>query len=135
MKGQSSAEMLILMGAILIVASSMLYLGIGNNELVVVVQAARDGAENAMAALDAEYGCSIDIDEVEFDAGMITIGVLVRDPPALENFDNMVKDEVRTSALGYILNAVGSEFPATVGPVKTSYYTYDVTVEVVRVTK
>ncbi len=135
MRGQSSAEMLILISAILIAVASMLYLGIGGNESAVVMRAARDGAENAIAALDAEYGCSINIEEVGFDAGMITITVSVRDIPTVDNFDNMIKENIREGALKHIQNAVGGSFPLTAGPVKTSYYTYDVTVEVRRVTK
>lgn len=135
MRGQSSAEMLILVGAILIAVASMLYLGIGSNESAVVTRAARDGAENAIAAIDAEYGCMIDIEEVGFDAGMITITVSIRDTPAVDNFDNMIKENIKVGALKHIQNAVGGSFPLTAGPVKTSYYTYDVAVNVRRVTK
>ena len=140
MKGQTSAEMLILVGAILIAVASMLYLGLGSSEMSAVMQTARDGAENAIAAIDAEYGCSIDIEELGFDAGTITISVAVRDaPPASitwENFrENIVKKNIREEALKHIQNAIGGSFPATAGPVKTAYYTYDVTVEVRRVTK
>ncbi len=135
MRGQTSFEMLILIGAILIAAASMLYLGLGSNESAVVMRAARDGAENAIAAMDAEYGCSIDIEEVGFDTGMITITVSVRNVPALENFDNMAKDNIRIGALKHIHNAVGGSFPTIAGAVKTAYHTYDVTVELRKVTK
>lgn len=135
MKGQSSAEMLILVGAILIVSASMVYIGTGSSESAVVMQAARDGTENAIAVLDSEYECSIDIQEVGFNAGMITIAVSVRDAPALDNFDNLVKENIKTSALRYIQNAVGGSFPTTAGPVKTAYCTYDVTVDILEVTK
>jgi len=135
MRGQTSAEMLILLGAILIVVASMFYLGVGSNESVVVMQAARDGAENAIAALDTKYGCSADIRGVGFDAGMIAITVSIRDSPAVYNFDNIVKENIRVAALKYIQNGVSGYFPVTAGPVKTSYYTYDVRVEVLRVTK
>lgn len=135
MRGQSSAEMLILISAILISVASMLYLGIGSNESAVVMRAARDGAENAIAGIDSEYGCMIDIEEVGFDAGMITITVSLRDSPAVDDFDTIIKENIREGALKHIQNAVGGSFPLTAGPVKTSYYTYDVTVEVRRVTK
>jgi len=127
--------MLILVGAILIASSSMVYLGRSSNESAVVMQAARDGAENAIAVLDSGYGCSIDIQEVGFYAGMITVTVSVRDPPALGNFDNLVKENIRVSALRYIQSAVGGSFPTTAEPVRTAYYTYDVTVDVLEVTK
>ncbi len=135
MRGQSSAEMLILISVTLIAVASMLYLGIGSNESAVVMRAARDGAENAIAVIDSEYGCMIDIEEVGFDAGMITITVSIRDSPAVDDFDNIIKENIREGALKHIQNAVSGSFPLTAGPVKTSYYTYDVTVEVRRVTK
>jgi hypothetical protein len=135
MRGQTTAEMLILFGAILIVVASMLYSGTGANESAVAMRAARDGAENAIAALDAEYGCSADIAEVGFDAGTITITVSLRDSPAVYNFDNIMKESIRAGALKYIQNAVSGSFPVTAGPVKTSYATYDVAVDLRRVTK
>jgi hypothetical protein len=51
------------------------------------------------------------------------------------DFDILVKENVRNGALGYIQNAVGGSFLEIVGPVKTSYYTYEVRVEVERVVK
>lgn len=140
MRGQSSAEMLILVGAILVAVASLLYLGTGSNESAVVMRAARDGAENAIAAIDADYGCSINIEELGFDAGTITISIAVRSAPpdniAWDNFrENIIKKNVRDGALKHIQNAVGGSFPTTAGLVKTAYYTYDVAVEVRRVTK
>lgn len=135
MRGQTSAELLILVGGILIAVSSIVYLGTGGNESAVVMRAARDGAENAIAAFDAEYECSINIKEVGFDAGTITITVLVHNGPAVANFENTLKENIRADALRYIHNAVSGSFPTTPAPVKTSYYTYDVRVEVVEVTK
>lgn len=132
--------MLILVAAILIAVASMSYLGIGSNESAVVMRAARDGAENAIAAIDAEYGSSIDIEEVGFDAGTITISVAVRNAPPdnidWDDFrDNIIKENIIEGALKYIQNAVGGYFPVTAAPVQTAYYTYDVTVDVRRVTK
>lgn len=139
MRGQSSAEMLILVGAILIAVASMLYLGIGSNESAVVMRAARDGAENAIAAIDVEYGCSIDIENLSFYGENITISVVVRNGPPSdmdwEDFEETIKENIRNEALRYMHNAIGGNFPVVVGPVKTSYHTYDVTVNVRRVTK
>lgn len=135
MRGQTSAEMLILVGGILMVVTSMVYLGMGGNESAVVMQAARDGAENVIAAFDAEYGCSADINGVGFNAGVITIYVSIRDSPPVVNFDNILKENIRVGALKYIQNSVGGSFPTTAGPVKTSYATYDVAVDLRRVTK
>ncbi len=140
MRGQSSAEMLILIGGILIAVASLLYLGTLSNESAVVMQAARDGAENAIAAIDAEYGCSIDIENLTFDAGMITMSVAARNAPP-DNIDwedfseNVIGENIRNGALEHIQNAIGGYFPATAAPVKTAYSTYDVAVEVRRVTK
>ena len=133
MKGQSSAEMLILVGAILVAVASLLYSGAGSNETAVVMSAVRAGAENAIAALDIEYGCAIDIKQLDFDAGTITIHVTVRGGPPPDN--QTISDNIRMGALKHIYNAIVGFLPETAEPVKTSYYTYDVAVEVTRVTK
>lgn len=140
MRGQSSAEMLILVGAVLISIASMLYLGTGSNESAVVMRAARDGAENAIAAIDSEYGCSIDVENLSFYGENVTISVVARNVPpgdmSWEDFEqNVIKENIRNEALRYMHNAIGGNFPAVVEPVKTSYHTYDVTVNVRRVTK
>ena len=133
MRGQSSAEMLILVGAILIAVASMLYLGAGANEGSAVMRAARDGAENAIATLGAEYGSEIDIERLGFDAGTITIHVVVRggSPPD----DGTIKEDIGGGALKFIHNAIAGSFPEVAGPVKTRYYTYNVAVGIRRVTK
>jgi len=133
MKGQSSAEMLILVGAILVAVASLLYSGAGSNEMAVVMSAVRAGAENEIAALDIEYGCAIDIEQLDFDAGTITIHVTVRGGPPPD--DNSISDNIRMGALKHIYNAVVGFLPETAEPVETSRYTYDVVVEVTRVTK
>ena len=133
MRGQSSAEMLILIGAILVAVASLLYLGVGSNEMATVKSAARAGAENAIAALDAEYGCEIIIEDDGFDAGTITIYVSVRGGPPPD--DQAISDNIRSSALKYIYQAVLGSFPENAEPVKTGYYTYDVAVEIGRVTR
>jgi len=133
MRGQSSAEMMILMGAVLVVVSSVFYLGAGGNERATVMSAARTGAENAIAALDSEYGCAIDIEQVGFDAGTVTIYVNVRGGPPPDN--QSILDNIRTNALKYIYQAVVGSFPESAEPVKTGYYTYNVNVGLRRVTK
>ncbi len=133
MRGQSSAEMLILVGAILVAVASLLYLSAGNNETTVVMSAVRAGTENAIAALDIEYGCAIDIEQLDFDAGTITVHVAVRGGPPPDN--QTISDNIRMGALKHIYNAVVGFLPETAEPVKTRYYTYDVAVEVTRVTK
>ncbi len=133
MRGQASAEVLILVGAILAVVASLLYMGAGSNELSVVMAAARTGADDAIAALGAEHGCAIDIERVSFDAGMIKIRVAVRGGPPPDN--RAISDNIRAGALRFIQHAIGGTFPENPQPVKTGRYTYDVSVEVRRVTK
>jgi len=133
MRGQSSAEMLILMGVVLMVVSLVFYQGAGGNEMATVMSAARTGAENAIAALDSEYGCAIDIEQVGFDAGTVTIYVNVRGGPPPDN--QAILDNIRANALKYIYQAVIGSFPESAEPVKTGYYTYDVNVGLRRVTK
>jgi len=132
-RGQSSAEMLFLTGAILVVVASLLYLGVGSNEMATIMSAARVGTENAIAALDYEYGCTIDIEQVGFDAGTVTIYVNVRGGPPPD--DQAISDNIRASALKYVYQAVVGSFPKNAEPVKTGHYTYDVNVGIRRVTK
>ena len=133
MRGQSSAEMLIMIGVILLVVSLFFYLGAESNEMATVMSAARTGAENAITVLDSEYGCAIDIEQVGFDAGTVTIYVNVRGGPPPDN--QAISDNLRVSALKYIYQAVIGFFPDNAEPIKTGYYTYDVDVGIRRVTK
>ncbi len=140
MRGQSSAEMMILVGAILVAVASLLYLGAGGNEMETVKSAARAGAENAIADIDAEYGCEIIIEEVGFDRGTIKISVAVRSPPpdfTWENFkENIVESKIKDGALKHIYNAVVGFLPESVdNEVKTGYYAYKVEVDAKLVTK
>ncbi len=133
MRGQSSAEMLIIIGAILVAVTSLLYLGAGSNEMATIMSAARVGTENAIAALDSEYGCTIDIEQVGFDAGAITIYVNVRGGPPPD--DQAILNNIRASALRYIYQAVTGSYPKSAEAVKTGHYTHNVDVEIKRVTK
>jgi hypothetical protein len=131
--------MLILVGAIFVAVASLLYLGTGANETAAIMQAARDGAENAIADIDVEYGCEIVIEEVGFDAGAITISIAVRSPPSgirWENFrDNIIRPSIRDGALKHIYNAVVGFIPKDADNVRTRYYTYSVEVDARRVAK
>jgi hypothetical protein len=134
MRGQSSVEMLVLVAAMLISVASLVYLGMRDNESAAAMLAARDGAENAIAALDTQYGCSIDVEKVGFDAGAITVYVVVRDAPpenlTWENFwENTVRPSIRREALRHVSNAVTGSLPAAVEYVRTSYYIYTVAVD------
>jgi hypothetical protein len=125
--------MLILVGVILITIASVFYLGAGAHERSTVMRAARDGAENTIAALGAGYGSEIDIERLGFDAGTITIHVVVRGGPPPG--DGTIRDNIRGGALKFIHNAIAGSFPRVAGPVKTRYYTYNVAVGIRRVTK
>lgn len=133
MKGQASAEMLILVGALLVAVASLLYMGAGSNEGAVVMSAARVGADNAITTLATEYGCAIDIESLGLDAGKITISVNVMGGPPPD--DNTVLGSIRTGALKFIHQAIYGSFPENAKPVKSGHYTYDVTVKIRRITK
>jgi len=141
MKGQSSAETLILVSVILISVTALFYLGQSSNETATILRAARDGAENAIFTIDMDNGCTIDIENLTFSSsGTITINVVARNAPpdniSWDNFaENTIENNIRTGALKYIHYALAGSFPTTVASVKTSYYTYDVEVEARRVTQ
>ena len=94
MKGQSSAEMLILVGAILLVVAALVAMGGQSNESAVVLSAAHTGADNAIAALDAQYGCTIDIRAIGLSANNVTIHLTVRGgpPPDNQTIENAIRD-------------------------------------------
>lgn len=133
MRGQSSIEMFVLLGALLVALASLFYLAAGDNEMAVIMSAARVGAENAIGALDAEYGCEIAIEQLGFDAGDITIQVVVMGGPPPDN--QTIAENIREGALKHIYQAVVGFLPESAEPVRTGYNTYDVAVEIKRVTK
>jgi len=140
MRGQTSVEMLVLISAILISVSSMLYVGMGSNEATVVLGGARDGAENAIFTIDLEYGCSTSIEEASVSKGIVSIKVKVRNAPppgySWENFsENIVEDMIRDQALKYIRYAISGYFPEVADVVKGNYDTYDVQAVAERVVK
>lgn len=94
MRGQSSAEMLILIGAILLVVAAFVAMGEQSNRGAVVLSAARTGADNAIASLDAQYGCTIDIKAIGLDANNVMIYLTVKGgpPPDNETVENTIRD-------------------------------------------
>lgn len=140
MRGQTSVEMLVLVSAILISVSSMLYWGMGSNESAVVLAGARDGAENAIFTINMEYGCSTDVERVSVSKGIVTIEVNVRNAPppgySWDNFsENVVENIIRDQALKYIRYSFSGYFPEAADLVKGTYATYDVEVVAERVVK
>jgi hypothetical protein len=132
--------MLILTAAIIITVASILYLGIGNNESAVAMQAAREGAENAATAMAVDHGCSVDIDGISISSGTIIIDVIASNsPPGIftwDNFrENVIRKNIHDGALRQIHGALLGSFPAAAEPVKTGYRTYDVEVRIKRVTR
>jgi uncharacterized protein (UPF0333 family) len=140
MRGQSSVELLVLIAAILMTVTSLLYLGTESNESAVITQAARDGAENAIMAIDIEFGCTLEVEEVSSSADNITIKIVAKNaPPSITDWDNfrenVIESNVREVALKHMWNALGGVFPATATPVVTTYGTYDVTTTARSVTR
>ncbi|MEM2204697.1 MAG: hypothetical protein QXF66_03890 [Candidatus Hadarchaeales archaeon] len=131
MKGQVSLEALVLFATILLILSSLLYLGEGTNETQLILASARDGTENALSRLQWEYGGTGRIREVKMVKGTVKISVMVW---GMNCPENLVKEEVRRDALGFMWKAVGGVFPSLTQPLRTSRGTYDVevSVEVVR---
>jgi len=139
MRGQSSTEFLILVAGILLTATSLLYLGLENNELSTVLQAARDGTENAIATIEIKYECSVNIDNLSFDEGNIIISVILRSAAPENNCeidlrDNFIKGTIKGCALNYIQNAISGHVSIT-SPIKTAFHTYNVLVNIKEVTK
>ncbi len=133
MRGQASVETLILIGVIVLTATSIVYAGNLSREVEIVKSAASLGAENAIIALEAEYGVTIWIEKVSFKNGEVSISLLVVGGPPPH--DQTIENEVREDALRFIHQAIAGDFPRNAYPVKTSYYTYDVVVEVERVVR
>lgn len=132
--GQSSAEFLALAAGILLTATSLLYIGLENNELSSVLQAARDGAEEAIATIELSYGCPANVENLRYNEGKITISLtLIFSPQDESNWtefkENVVKKMVREYALNCIRNAVSGQETPTAVPVKTIFHTYDVSVD------
>ncbi len=118
----------------------MLYIGIQSNADTVIVQAARDGAENAIMTIDIEFLCTLEVEEITMTNDNITINVVAKNaPPSITDWDNfrenVIETNVRKVALKHMANAVGGIFPDTADLVVTSYGTYDVTVNARSVTR
>ncbi len=141
MRGQTSLESILLVSAIILIGGAAVYTGQVSNEAVVVSYVARDGAENAIVAVDMEYGTSTDIERLEyFDNGTIIISLVVRGTPPVdiewENFrENILENKIREVALKHAWNAIGGTFSYTTDPLQTNLHTYDVVVSTRRVTR
>ncbi|MEM3402035.1 MAG: hypothetical protein QW179_04190 [Candidatus Hadarchaeales archaeon] len=89
MRGQTAPEALILISAILLSVASLAYLGTASNDSAVALRVVRDGAENILAQIDFDYGCSSEVESVEIAGSRATVWVAVRDaPPGSFSWDN-----------------------------------------------
>jgi len=116
MRGQASIESLLILAAVLSTAAALVIMGQRSNEITNAEAAARLGAENAIAALNMENGCMIDLTWLGLRDDAITIQLAVRGPGDL----TAIESEVENSAERHLLQ-VG--------------YTYEVEVTAERVTK
>ena len=103
-----------------------------SNEVSTALSAARTGADEAIAKLDAQYGCQMSVYDLSFNNGtvVITVNVLSSVPP-----NAVIENEVRTEALDHIYQAVTGTSLGIAQPVDARYYRYDVSVVVTRVSK
>jgi type II secretory pathway pseudopilin PulG len=132
-RGQASVETLLILAVVLAIVAGLVPLGRRSNEVSVAMSAARTGAGKAIAELNMQYGCAIDIEHLSFAAGDITIYLTVRGGPPPDN--QTIRDNVRDEALRYICRALTGGFPDVPRPIRTQDYTYDVSVELERVIK
>jgi len=116
MKGQASIETLLILVAVLSTVAALVIMGQRSNDITNAEAAARLGAENAIAALNMENGCMIDITWLGLRDDNITIQLAVMGPGDL----TAIESEIENSAERYILQAG---------------YTYEVEVTAERVTK
>jgi uncharacterized protein (UPF0333 family) len=132
MKGQAALETLLIIGAVLAVISALMLIGQRNNEANSAVAAARTGANKAIVELGMKYGCQINVDNLTFIDGTISLSLTTSNGGPS---DTVIVDAIRTEALKYVYQAINGTFPDSAQPVKTRNYTYDVSVIVNRVGK
>jgi len=134
MKGQAAMETLLIVGAILVVISALMVSGQRSSEVSTALAAARTGADEAIAKLDAQYGCQMSVYDLSFNNGTVTITInaLATVPSSAVG---LIENEVRTEALKHIYQAATGTFTENAQPVVAKYYRYDVSVVVTRVSK
>lgn len=132
--GQSSTEFLILAAGILLISTSFFYWSLENHEVTTIIQATRDGAENALANIEINYGVSANIEYLKLDDNQIEISIAIMGTPpeiAWADFaENVVKKTVRESVFCHIQYALSSL--STKNP-ESAPYTYDVSVSLRKV--
>jgi len=123
---------MLILAMVLTAVLAFLPAGERSNEINTVMSAARAGASRAITELSMQYSCTIDITELNFDGGNITIYLTAS---VWGPLDATISNGVRNEALSYIHQALRGTFPENAGPVKTQNYTYDVSVSITRVMK
>ncbi|MEM2889875.1 MAG: hypothetical protein QW358_00805 [Candidatus Hadarchaeum sp.] len=123
---------MILVAGVLLTATSFFCWSLANNELTTVIQAAHDGAENALATIEITYGCSANVEHLRINDNRIEVSIVIlaSPPEDINQFDfteNIVKKMVRESVINYIQNALSS-LSSVNNPIKTAFSTYDVSV-------
>ncbi len=101
MRGQASIETLLILAAVLSTVAALVIMGQQSSEITNAEAAARLGAENAIAALNMENGCMIDITWLGLRDDAITIQLAVRGPGDL----TAIEGEIGNSAEKYLLQA------------------------------
>ncbi|MGB9521227.1 MAG: hypothetical protein ACPL6F_00585 [Anaerolineales bacterium] len=125
-------EFLILVAGILLTTTSLFYLSLVNNEIATITQAAHDGTESAIAAIETKYGCSLNLDYLQLRDNLIEISIVIVSAPSeninwLEFKENIVKKTVEEYVLNHIQHALGAR-PSTTNTVKTAFCTYVVSI-------
>lgn len=131
-KGQAATETLLVVAVVLVMIAAFIVTGERSNELSTALSAARTGADEAIAKLDAQYGCQMSIDDLSFKNGTVAITI-----SALSSVPSnaVIENAVRTEALKHIYQVVHGNFPESAQPFDAKYYHYDVSVAVTRVSK
>lgn len=114
MRGQTAPEALILISVILLTVASLVYVGSTGNDSSVIFAVVRDGAENILARIDFDYGCSSQIENLSV-VDSVRIGVVVRNAPpqglSWENFrDNILLKGLEENLPDYIARYAGRSY-------------------------
>ncbi|MEM3421939.1 MAG: hypothetical protein QW835_06465 [Candidatus Hadarchaeum sp.] len=131
--GQSSTEFLILVAGIILTATSFFCWSLQNTELTTIIQAAHDGAENALATIEINYGCSAYVECFGLNDNRIEISIVIlaAPPENINQFDfteKVVKKMVKESVFNYIQRALSSL--STNNPIETAFCPYDVSIRI-----
>lgn len=124
MRGQTSLEMLLLLSAILIAATSLTFFSRGRSEEQVALGGARLGVENAIAGL-RENGGEFQVEGGWLEGRTLVFRVAVRGSSLP---DGEIENRLRENALSFLCYTLTGSFPSQPGPVGG----YDVEVRIER---